>query len=64
MRILERIEQELGISDGGTTDDLRFTIQTVRCIGCCSIAPAVRIDGDTYGNVKTNQIFDILRKYK
>ncbi len=64
LRIQERIEQKLGISDGGTTEDLRFTIQTVRCIGCCSIAPAVRVDEDTYGNVKTNQVFDILRKYK
>jgi NADH:ubiquinone oxidoreductase subunit E len=64
LQILERIEQELGISDGGTTDDLRFSLQTVRCIGCCSIAPAVRIDGDTYGNVRTSQILDMLRKYE
>ncbi|MBA7664185.1 hypothetical protein ES703_72240 [subsurface metagenome] len=63
-RILDRLEQELGVSDGGTTEDLRFTIQTVRCIGCCSIAPAVRIDRDTYGNVKINKIMDMLRKYK
>jgi NADH:ubiquinone oxidoreductase subunit E len=63
-RILERIEQELGINDGETTEDLRFTIQTVRCIGCCSIAPAVRIDQDTYGNVQPRQLLDILAKYK
>lgn len=63
-RILERLEQELGINDGGTTEDLRFTLQTVRCIGCCSIAPAVRIDQDTYGHVQINQILDIARRYK
>jgi NADH:ubiquinone oxidoreductase subunit E len=63
-RILDRIEQELGITDGQTTDDLRFTLRNVRCIGCCSIAPAVRIDRETYGNVRPNQITGILRKYK
>jgi NADH-quinone oxidoreductase subunit E len=63
LRILERLEQELGITDGGTTDDLRFSIQTVRCIGCCSIAPAVRVDRDTYGHVRVNEVVNILRKY-
>ncbi len=62
--ILERLQRKLGISDGGTTEDLRFTIQTVRCIGCCSIAPAVRIDKDTYGNIRPNQILEILGRYK
>ena len=63
-RILDRLEQELGIVDGETTDDLRFTLRNVRCIGCCSIAPAVRIDGETYGNVRPNQIGNLLRKYR
>jgi NADH:ubiquinone oxidoreductase subunit E/NAD-dependent dihydropyrimidine dehydrogenase PreA subunit len=63
-RILDRLEQELGIVDGETTDDLRFTLRNVRCIGCCSIAPAVRIDRETYGNVRPNQIGNLLRKYK
>ena len=63
-RILDRLEQELGIGDGGTTDDMRFTLRNVRCIGCCSIAPAVRIDRDTYGNVRPNQISSLLRRYK
>jgi len=62
--LLERLEQELGVIDGGTTDDFRFTLQTVRCIGCCSIAPAVRVDQDTYGNVQPGQLLDILGKYK
>jgi NADH:ubiquinone oxidoreductase subunit E len=63
-RILDRLEQELGIIDGETTDDLRFTLRNVRCIGCCSIAPAVRIDRETYGNVRPNQISSLLRKHK
>lgn len=63
-RILDRIEQELGIADGGTTEDMRFTLKNVRCIGCCSIAPAVRIDRDTYGNVRPDQLLTLLRQYK
>lgn len=62
--ILTRIEQELGISDGGTTEDLAFTVESVRCIGCCSIAPAVRIDQDIYGDIQPNTVMDILAKYK
>ncbi len=64
LRILEKLEQELGVGDGGTTEDLRFSIQTVRCIGCCSIAPAVRIDRDTFGNVRPSQLMNLLRKYQ
>jgi len=63
-RILDRLEQELGITDGQTTDDLRFTLRNVRCIGCCSIAPAVRIGRETYGNVRPNQITNMLKQYK
>jgi NADH:ubiquinone oxidoreductase subunit E len=63
-RILERIQLELGITDGETTEDMRFTLKNVRCIGCCSIAPAVRIDQDTYGNVRPEQLLTILKQYK
>ncbi|HEX7319019.1 MAG TPA: NAD(P)H-dependent oxidoreductase subunit E [bacterium] len=63
-RLQEKVEQELGISDGGTTEDFLFSLQTVRCIGCCSIAPAVRIGRNTYGNVRVNEIGNILRKYR
>jgi NADH:ubiquinone oxidoreductase subunit E len=63
-RILERLQLELGITDGETTEDMRFTLRNVRCIGCCSIAPAVRIDRDTYGNVRPDQLLTILKQYK
>jgi NADH:ubiquinone oxidoreductase subunit E/ferredoxin len=63
-RILSELTQELGISPGETTEDLRFTLNTVRCLGCCSIAPVINIDGETYGRLKPKDIPGILKGYK
>ena len=46
-RVLEAVERELGIKDGGTTPDLEFSIQSVRCLGACALAP-VMIIGERY----------------
>ena len=46
-RILEALERELGVSVGQTTPDMRFTLETVRCVGCCGLAPLVTV-GDTF----------------
>lgn len=62
-RILDWLRVELGIEPGQTTSDLKFTLQTVRCLGCCSLAPVVRIDGDTYGNLTQDMLPKILRRY-
>ncbi len=61
--LLERLEAELGISAGGTDQDRRFTLRTVRCIGCCALAPAVRIGGVTFGNVKLDKLTEILEQF-
>lgn len=56
---------ELNIQNGGTTEDRVFTLQTVACLGCCSLAPVMMIDGETYANLtpeKTVQILHNLRK--
>jgi len=50
-RITEALEQELGVTDGGTTPDMSFTLDSVACMGACSQAPVMRIDTDTYGNL-------------
>jgi NADH:ubiquinone oxidoreductase subunit E len=50
-RITEAIEQELGVTDGGTTPDMSFTLDSVACMGACSQAPVMRIDADTFGNL-------------
>jgi NADH:ubiquinone oxidoreductase subunit E/NAD-dependent dihydropyrimidine dehydrogenase PreA subunit len=62
--VLERLEREIGVEEGGTDEDERFTLRTVRCIGCCALAPAMRIDGVTFGRVKLDQVPKILATFE
>jgi NADH:ubiquinone oxidoreductase subunit E len=62
-RLLEGVERKLGISHGGTTADLLFTLEVVRCIGCCALAPALRIDDATFGRVSPGQVGKIIDSY-
>jgi NADH-quinone oxidoreductase subunit E len=62
--ILKELETDLGVKVGGTTEDGIFSLQAVRCIGCCGLAPVVTIDDDVYGNLKKEQISEIVEKYK
>lgn len=55
---------ELGIEDGGTTDDGLFSLKTVACLGCCSLSPAMMINGETYGSLTPAKAVDILRGIK
>jgi len=62
-RILEALRRELGLVEGQqTSDDMKFTIRPVRCIGCCSLAPAITIDQDAHGRLTPGQIPKILSK--
>jgi NADH-quinone oxidoreductase subunit E len=62
-RILKWLEKELGIIAGETTEDKLFTLETVRCLGCCSIAPVMRIDNTTYGQLEQESVSRILKSY-
>ena len=62
--VLKKTEKALGIKVGSTTDDRRYSLGVVRCIGACGLAPAVLIDDDVYGRVKTTKIAEILEKYE
>jgi len=61
--LLERLEQEMGIAAGETDSRGQFTLRTVRCIGCCALAPAMRIDGITFGKVKLDKVVNILEQF-
>jgi len=63
-RLLPVFEQEMKCKVGETTKDGKLTLRTVNCMGFCSLAPAVNIDTDFYGNVKSNEVKKILRKYE
>lgn len=62
--ILTALESELNIVAGGTTRDKLFTLETVACIGACSIAPVININEEYYGRISVKEIPKIIKKYK
>ena len=62
--IISALERELEVEEGGTTEDMRFTFETVACLGTCFLAPVIMINNDYYGNVKTGKIRSILDRYE
>ena len=62
--IEKAICEELGISDGGTTEDGLFSLKTVACLGCCSLSPAMMINDDTYGSLTPAKAVEILREIR
>ena len=62
--IIETIEDELGIEVDGTSEDGLFTFQTVACIGCCSLAPVLKINDETHGRLTPASLRQLLRKTK
>lgn len=58
--VLKEVEQELGIKAGETTEDELFTIDVLRCIGACGLAPVVTVNDKVYGNVTKNDIPKII----
>ena len=63
VKVLEAMERELGIKSGGTTDGLEFTLETVNCVGACALGPVVISDGEYHGQMKTEKVKDMLKKY-
>lgn len=64
MVVLDELEKIVGIKPGGTTEDLKFSINTVNCIGCCAIAPVMMINEKYYGNLTPKMIKEILDEYR
>ncbi len=62
--VLSRVENEFDIEAGGTSEDRRFSLEGVRCLGACGLAPVMVIGEDTHGDVTSNKIMDILENYK
>ncbi len=63
-RILEKMERGLAIKRGGTTKDRKFTLETVNCMGCCAVGPAVKIDGEYFGHMSTDKVDSVLTKFE
>ncbi len=63
-RISQVVEDLLGIKDRETTPDGLFTLETVACLGCCSLAPVMMIDDTTYGRLTPNEVRKIIKSYR
>lgn len=61
--IIRAICQELSVEEGETTEDMRFTFETVACLGTCFLAPVMMVNNDYYGYLEPNNIRDILERY-
>ena len=61
-RIIEAIERALGIKEEETTADFEYSLETVACIGACALAPTIRIDEDTHGQLNTKKIEELFSK--
>jgi len=62
--ILEKIKDELDLEVGEITRDKKYSLEAVRCLGACGLAPVVVIGPDTYGDVAATKVMDIIKKYE
>lgn len=62
--IIKELENLLGVGLNAVTDDGNFSIEAVRCIGCCGLAPVMSINGNVYGNVTKDQLPGIIAEYQ
>ena len=63
-QVIDKFSEVLGIKPGETSEDGLFTLDALRCIGACGIAPAVSINGKVYPKVSVNQVHDIVASYQ
>ncbi len=62
--VISRIEGEFGLKEGGTTEDRRFSLEGVRCLGACGLAPVMVVGDDTHGSVAAESVINSLDDYK
>ena len=62
-RVLDTVQDLTGIKPGETDLDLKFSLETVNCLGCCALGPVVEIGGKTHGKVSTSNTAEVLENY-
>jgi NADH:ubiquinone oxidoreductase subunit E len=62
--VINRVENHFKVKEGGTTEDRRFSLEGVRCLGACGLAPVMVVGSDTHGDISSDKIIDILDNYK
>lgn len=62
--VMSRVENQYSLKEGGTTEDRRFTLEGVRCLGACGLAPVMVVGEDTHGDVSSDKVIDLLENYQ
>ncbi len=62
--VLERAQTETGAGLAGTSPDLEFTVEPVRCLGCCGLAPVMRVDRDTFAHLEQAKVRGVINRYR
>jgi NADH:ubiquinone oxidoreductase subunit E len=62
--VMTRIENQYQIPEGGTSEDRRFSLEAVRCLGACGLAPVMVVGDETYGDVTADKVIDLLEPYE
>jgi len=63
-RIIKTLKKDFSLESGGITSDGKFSLETVRCLGCCGLSPVMAVKENVYRKVKPSQIKDIMTSYK
>ncbi len=63
-RILDTVEEAIGIKPGETDLDLKFSLETVNCLGCCALGPVMEVDGKTHGKMSPVRTAEVLKIYE
>ncbi len=62
-KVMDKMEDALGIRAGETTADMLFTLERVNCLGCCALGPVVNVDKDYHGKINPAKVRDIIEQY-
>lgn len=63
-RLLDEVQRQLGVRPGETTEDNRFTLEAVNCLGACALGPLMVIDGEYHGNMDAKKLESVLNEYR
>ena len=63
-RILDTVEEATGLKPGETDLDLKFSLETVNCLGCCALGPVMEVNGTTHGRLTATETADVLESYE
>ena len=63
-RVLDKVEGLTGIKPGETDLDLKFSLETVNCLGCCALGPVMTVDGKTHGKLSPTETEGVLKRYE